>query len=113
MSSLLGESFTNSCDSIRKCHSLKRIKSILDYYQCIDTGNDNNNNDEIEKFLEEYIKNNKYKNIINDYHHILLIHLNNPESIKNYNIINTSVQKQLNVIYQIVNFSKEIVMIEK
>ena len=75
---------TSSCNSIsiKQCQSLKRIKVVLSFYNKIQQ----NNNDRyfIEQQIFKYIKNNKYNNLINDFHHILLKHLNDPDENKNW-----------------------------
>eukprot|EP01084_Bolivina_argentea_P252216 423293_1 len=78
-----------SCN-LNDCKSLKRLRQILHFTQCIAENNDKNKY-EIQTSLIEYIENNKYEHLLNDYHHIITKHLNNKDPIvndKNYQIIN-------------------------
>ena len=99
--SIFDEKFSNDKNcNLEKCKSIYRLRQILHFYQTIQEGNDNNLEQiEIEKLIIEYIKSNKYNNIVNDYHHVLLIHLNvkSQEIIsKNYNKINLTFNKLIN-----------------
>eukprot|EP01084_Bolivina_argentea_P174467 302231_1 len=57
--------FCNNCDSLQNCKSLKRITHILQFYK-------ENFNDE-DKIINHM---QKYKHFLNDYHHLLIEHLN-------------------------------------
>ena len=85
---LFTKDFTNKCRTIRSCLSLKRLQCILKLYQCY-TGY----NDSIIKYISSY------KQLINDYHHILNYHLNediNNANCKNRNKSQELIYKQLN-----------------
>ena len=91
---ILSGAFHDKCKSVKQCKSLKRIKIALHFYQFIN-GNNKNERD-IKRVLLEYIKTNKYTNLINDYHHILIQHLNNKEkhlNEANYLFINSLICK--------------------
>eukprot|EP01084_Bolivina_argentea_P269196 457441_1 len=60
----VNEEFTGECSNINTCKSLTRLVSILKFHSI-------NDNDDL---LLQYM--NKYKNLLNDYHHILYTHLN-------------------------------------
>ena len=78
--------YINKCRAIRSCVSLKRIKNVLKLYLCYTGYNDS---------IIKYIK--SYKQLINDYHHILEHHLNEDgETCKNSNKSMELIQKQLN-----------------
>eukprot|EP01084_Bolivina_argentea_P134893 237798_1 len=83
-------SVDEKCTSIKQCKSFKRICHILSFYQSI---SDDNNNDmnQIENFIINYIETNKYQHIISDFHHILIEHLNHAtldDNCLNYDLIN-------------------------
>ena len=75
--------FDDNCDSLEKCISLRRIKQILDFYQFINKNNKDKKDDEIQKLLIQYINDNKYNHLINDFHHILLKHLGKSDDKQN------------------------------
>ena len=90
--SLMGERFNDACKGLNDCKSLKRIQKILEYYKSIINQNDNDQQN-VSSLLMEYLKTNNYKNMMNDYHHLLLKHLNaedNTINAQNYAIINQS-----------------------
>eukprot|EP01084_Bolivina_argentea_P177063 306262_1 len=95
---ILSEPLTETAFSIngdcvlKDCKSIKRLKYILSYYQFI---NDNNQKEETQKLLIEYIATNKYDNMINDYHHILQTHLQTKEGPSNYQFINESMSRSI------------------
>eukprot|EP01084_Bolivina_argentea_P317258 550053_1 len=86
--------------SLKKCNSIKRIRYVLDYYQLINSDENNKNNEyTLQQLLSEYIVNNNYQNLINDYHHLLTKHLNTPNPITNaanYQFINESLGESIN-----------------
>eukprot|EP01084_Bolivina_argentea_P309808 535925_1 len=66
--------FTNDCLDIKSCKSLERLILILNFYDKWLVKKDNDD-------LVEYMS--KYKHLMNDYGHILSVHLNNKSSMKN------------------------------
>ena len=77
----------NNCDSIKECKSLKRIKSILSFYKLI------SKDDDFGAEICSYIKNNQYRDLVNDYQHILTKHLNHRSTKQNnlnYDYINNT-----------------------
>eukprot|EP01084_Bolivina_argentea_P132642 234091_1 len=79
------------CDGneITECVALQRIISVLKYYKSHNKQNKGNNNTALFKYLEDH-----KKYLINDYHHILEMHLN--EDTINQNETN----KQFELIYK-------------
>ena len=68
------------------------------YYEYNINDDDDNGKYEKEKLLNKYFLDNKYIHLINDYQHILLIHLNDADNKindKNYNHINQSMTKSI------------------
>lgn len=83
---LFSKPFNYKCRTIRSCVSLKRIKDVLKLYQYYTGYNDS---------IIKHIK--SYKQLINDYHHVLEFHLNEDgENCKNSNKSMELIQKQLN-----------------
>eukprot|EP01084_Bolivina_argentea_P265022 449098_1 len=73
--------FNNDCSDISSCKSLKRLMMLLQFYQStINNVNDINSN----KLFLEYIEG--YKNILNDYGHLLCVHLDQETQEENDNI---------------------------
>eukprot|EP01084_Bolivina_argentea_P004449 8457_1 len=82
----------STCDSILQCESFRRIKMILDFYQRVNK-DCKSRQQEMVQLLTTYIQENKYESLIDDYHHLLTIHLNQNDNNKNketYKIINES-----------------------
>eukprot|EP01084_Bolivina_argentea_P286271 491059_1 len=80
---------------LETCECLQRIRKILHFYQTIYYDMNNSDEYENEQLIIEYINNNEYKHLINDYQHILLRHLNNKNNeinATNYDIINKSMR---------------------
>eukprot|EP01084_Bolivina_argentea_P265485 450023_1 len=65
--------FTNDCNSISACDSIKRITKCLQFYQTLSVSQYNK--------LLQYLDNN-YRSLINDYNHILTKHIGDQKSIK-------------------------------
>ena len=73
------ESKTNECNNILKCESLHRIIGALHFYQSMK--DDPENMKQIDKLTIEYFE--KYKDFINDYGHLLKIHINGGDTKQN------------------------------
>lgn len=65
--------FNNECKSLVECDSINRIISCLKFYQKLDLNNDSN-------LLIEYLNQNNYPFLLNDYNHILIKHLGDNKS---------------------------------
>eukprot|EP01084_Bolivina_argentea_P208541 355511_1 len=88
--SILSDRFNDACRGLKDCKSLKRLQQVLIYYKSIIN---DNNQQKCGSLLMEYLKTTNYKNMMNDYHHILLKHLNaenNSINAQNYDLINES-----------------------
>ena len=92
--SILSEPFEDVwyCQEIKKCKPLKRVQCVLHFYQFLQN-DQKNNNKEIAKLLIDFLSNNKYQNLINDYHHILDKHLN--QNNDDYDYIQSSISKYI------------------
>ncbi len=92
--SILNEPYENDyyCDQIKRCKSLKRIKCVLHYYEFIQSENKDDDHANISKQMTEFLRNNEYeKNLINDYHHMLSLHLTQNDD--DYAYINSVISK--------------------
>eukprot|EP01084_Bolivina_argentea_P145600 255169_1 len=72
---------SNECKTVEKCESLKRVITALHFYQTIMESSDAYTSKN--KQILQYIDSNKH--LLNDYHHILLDHLNHPTKRQNDN----------------------------
>eukprot|EP01083_Nonionella_stella_P098980 278404_1 len=85
----------NECSSVDECKSLERIKDVLIFYQNISNKQHKNSkldDDAIVQHLD------RYKDIINDYHHILLHHLATGNKVKdnaNFHVIDAIIHESI------------------
>eukprot|EP01084_Bolivina_argentea_P144793 253964_1 len=96
----LKEEFNDFCNDIYSCKSVIRIKLALHFYQDINiNGKDQNEINQTDKFILTYF-NDINRNLINDYHHILIDHLDcntKQENNKHFEFINKTIALKCNI----------------